>query len=468
MISPIDRRFTPLALAPLCAIAALMASMPAEAKEGDAPTLQQAIGNPANFRLSGSTRLRYEALGGQTRVGFAESEDVFSIRTTLAGEYRTGNVRIGAEMYDSRTYGIATGSSVGTGEVNTFELVQAYLTVDFPEAFGKGSRASMQAGRMMLNIGSRRLIAADDYRNTTNGYTGIKLDAKLKDGSTATLLYVLPQLRLPDDISSIKDNRPQVDRESFDMQLWGGLLAKPRVLGRTMAEIGYVGFAERDAPGRPTRDRHLQSISARLMADPAPKRWDFEVEGIYQFGSSSSSLLATAPRQDVSAWFLHADLGYSFPGSLKARLSVEYDYVSGDGPDGANGRFDTLFGMRRGDFVPAGIYSQIHRANISTPGLRLEVAPTKRLDGFATYRPMWLADRFDAFSTTGVRDATGRSGDFAGHTIEGRTRWWVLPKALRAEVNGAWMIKGQFLKTAPNAPRTGNTRYISVAIIANF
>ena len=465
MISPAGRSF---AFALLGATAALAASTPARAREGDMPTLQQAIGDPDDFRLSGSTRLRYEALGGQTRVGFSASEDVFSIRTIVTGEYRTGDVRIGAELYDSRTYGIEPGSSAGTGEVNTVELVQAHVTVDLPAAFGKGSKASVQAGRMMLNIGSRRLIAADDYRNTTNGYTGIRLDAKLKDGSTATLLYVLPQVRLPDDLPSIRNNRAQVDRESFDIQLWGGLLAKPRVLGRAMAEIGYVGFAERDAPGRPTRDRHLQSVSARVMVDPAPSRWDGEVEGIYQFGSSSGSLLATAPRLDVSAWFLHADLGYSFPGRLKARLSVEYDYVSGDGPGGANGRFDTLFGMRRGDFVPAGIYAQIHRANISTPGIRLEVAPTKRLDGFATYRPMWLADRFDAFSTTGVRDATGRSGSFAGHTIEGRARWWVVPKALRAEVNGAWMIKGRFLKTAPNAPDTGNTRYVALAITANF
>jgi hypothetical protein len=39
-----------------------------------------------------------------------------------------------------------------------------------PEAFGPGSKLGFQAGRFTLNLGSRRLVAADDYRNTTSGY----------------------------------------------------------------------------------------------------------------------------------------------------------------------------------------------------------------------------------------------------------------------------------------------------------
>lgn len=199
-----------------------------------------------------------------------------------------------------------------------------------------------------------------------------------------------------------------------------------------------------------------------------PGKTEFEVEGVYQLGRVRSSLAGPAPEFDVSAWFLHADAGYSFPGSLKARLSVEYDYVSGDRAGGSYGRFDTLFGMRRADLAPAGLYNAIGRANISTPGVWFEVAPTPRLDGFITYRAMWLAERTDAFSTTGVRDASGRSGSFAGHQLDGRIRWWLLPRRLRAEVNGVWLGKGRLLETAPNAPRTGNTRYVSIALTTVF
>lgn len=155
--------------------------------------------------------------------------------------------------------------------------------------------------------------------------------------------------------------------------------------------------------------------------------------------SARSSLAATAPELDVSAWFLHADAGYTFHGPLKARLSVEYDHASGDGSGRSFGRFDTLFGMRRADLAPAGIYAQIGRANISMPGVRLEMAPTSRLDGFVAYRAMWLAERTDAFSTTSVRNPSGRkqvSGAcpliFASFNMLSRLRIMAVSTARRA------------------------------------
>ncbi len=81
---------------------------------------------------------------------------------------------------------------------------------------------------------------------------------------------------------------------------------------------------------------------------------------------------------------------------------------------------------------------------------------------------MWLAEKTDAFATTGVRDATGGAGRFAGHQLEGRVRYWVIPGFLRSEVNALWLAKGRFLKSAPNAPRTGDTGYLSTALIATF
>ncbi len=420
------------------------------------------------FSLSGSVRVRYEAIGGQVRPGINAEDELVSIRTTVLAEYRKGPVRIGAELYDSRAYGGDARSGIGTGEVNVLEPVQAYVAADLGSTLGRNTRTSLQAGRFMLNLGSRRLVAADEYRNTTNGFTGLRADFRGADGTQAVLIYTLPQVRLPDDPQAILDNRHKFDREGFDLQLWGGLVSRPRVIAGAMAELGYFGLAERDGPTRPTRNRHLHSVSARLLREPKPGKADFEIEGIYQLGTIRASTAAAAPELDVSAWFFHADAGYSFPGPLKARLSLEYDYASGDRAGGSYGRFDTLFGMRRADLAPAGLYNAIGRANISTPGVRLEMAPTARLDGFLTYRAMWLAERTDAFSTTGVRDPSGRAGSFAGHQLDARVRWWAVPKRLRAELNGVWLAKGRFLEAAPNAPQTGDTRYVSIALTTVF
>jgi hypothetical protein len=432
------------------------------------PALARTQETPPAFRLSGSTRLRYEAIGGQARAGFDSRDDLASIRTQILAEYDAKPLRFGAELYDSRAFGADPGTPLTTGEVNALELVQAYVAADIGAPPGKGTRLSLMAGRFTLNLGSRRLVAADDYRNTTNGYTGLRGDLSVPGGIRATLVYTLPQVRLPDDADGLRDNRVRFDRERFDTVLWGGIVSKAKAVGPAMAELSFFHLGERDAPGRPTRDRSLDSVGARLIADPAPGRVDYEVEAIRQSGRISRSLAAGAPTQAVSASFVHASVGYSFRDRWKSRLSVAVDRASGDKAGGRYGRFDTLFGMRRGELAPAGLYNAVGRANIMTPGLRYEAAPSRRLDLFVTYRPMWLASAEDSFSTTGVRDAAGRSGDFAGHQLDARLRHWLIPKRLRFEFDGLLLARGHFLRDAPNAPPGRWTRYASFNLTASF
>ena len=80
---------------------------------------------------------------------------------------------------------------------------------------------------------------------------------------------------------------------------------------------------------------------------------------------------------------------------------------------------------------------------------------------------MWLADRHDAFSTTGVKDGTGKSGSFAGHQIDARLRQWIVPAKLRFEADATVLVRGSFLRAAPNGP-TGNTRYVSLNLTGFF
>ena len=116
----------------------------------------------------------------------------------------------------------------------------------------------------------------------------------------------------------------------------------------------------------------------------------------------------------------------------------------------------------------AGLYNAVGRANIVATGLRVEATPSKHIDAFAAYRPLWLASRFDSFSTTGVRDASGYSGRFAGHQIEARVRYWLIPKRFRLEWNGLLLAKGRFLRDAPNAPPGGDTLYNSLNATISF
>lgn len=432
-----------------------------------APAIAQQAPSDDGFSISGTSRLRYEVIDGQLRVGFNEADDLVNLRTTLLAEYKEGPVRVVAELWDSRVYGGDTRTPITTGEVNPLELVQAFVEVKSRDMFGRGTSASLQAGRFLLNLGSRRLVAADDYRNTTNGYTGVRADLGWSSGWKASFVYTLPQQRRPDDPAELRRNLVAPDREGFDLVLWGGLASRTRAIGKTMVEASFFHLGERDRPGRPTRDRSLNTAAVRLISDPAPGRTDFEVEAIVQRGRVSTGLAANATRQRVEAWFVHADAGYTFAGAWKPRLSIEYDHASGDRPGGRYGRFDTLFGMRRADLGPAGLYNAFGRANFISPGLRIEAVPDKRTDLMATLRPIWLAAREDSFSTTGVRDATGGSGSFAGTQFDGRVRHQLSP-ALRFEFDAVLLAKGRFLRDAPNAPPGRWTKYASVNLTAAF
>ncbi len=91
-----------------------------------------------------------------------------------------------------------------------------------------------------------------------------------------------------------------------------------------------------------------------------------------------------------------------------SRLSHEVSFLhlgERDWAGGTFGRFDPLYGSRRAELAPSGLYSVLARTNILSPGARVEVTPSKRVDAFLGYRAAWLAQRHDAFAGTGVRDA---------------------------------------------------------------
>lgn len=461
LLTPVSRR---LAVALLLAAGAVHAAEPSPKPWN----LHDAVGAPANLQLSGTVRVRLETLSGQDRVGLDPSFSVASLRSTVFAEYHKDWFRIGGELWDSRAYPREPGSGISNSDVNALEPVQAFVGADFGAPFGKGSAASAQLGRFVLNLGSRRLVAADDYRNTTNGYSGLRVDLKSAGGNTATFIYTEPQVRLPDRLDGVLDNDVKLDRESPDLVLWGGVVALPALLPIATLEGSWYGLKERDRADLATRDRNLHSAGVRLFRDPKAETLDFEFEAIRQTGSIRASTAANAALLDVLASFYHAEAGYQWAGGSKPHVALEYDYASGDDGDSQYGRFDTLFGTRRADIAPSGLYGAVGRTNLRALGLRLEATPTARFDYMASYRALWLASRTDSFSTTGVRDASGRSGDFAGYQFDGRVRYWVIPRSLRFEVDAVVLAKGRFLDDAPNAPQNGDTHYLSVNIASQF
>lgn len=429
--------------------------------------LHDALGAPDALTIKGMVRSRIEGIDGQFRPGVAESDFLWSLKTTLLVDYDGGPFRVGGEVWDARGYGEKQNSSAGTNEVNALELVQAYVGADF--SLGGKVTGALTAGRFTMDIGSRRLVARQTFRNTTNAFTGANLVLSGKGGDRLTLLWTMPQIRLPDDHDGIFDNDVEWDKESSALQFFGGSFTKAGVLGGTLELYGY-GLRERDTADRLTRNRRLWTPGMRAWRKPKAGRIDYDLEGAYQFGKTRSSTRANDVTDlDVSAYLIHAELGRTWAGGVQPRVSAAFDLGSGDkaGTRSYN-RFDTLFGARRFDFGPTALYGAVHRFNMMSGGARVEAKPGKSSDVMLMYRALWLDSRTDSFSATGVRDAAGSAGRFAGHQIEARLRRWLVPDLIRIDTGVAYLAKGRFLTDAANAPRTGDTRYGYVDLYLEF
>lgn len=441
-------------IARLSLLAGIALAASGTARAADEPwTLHEAIGAPDNLRISGSARIRYEALSNQYRPGLDENDDLISLRAGLFAEYDAGRVRFGGELVDSRAYAADAGGAVGTGEVNALELVQAYVGIDFND------RTRLDVGRFTMDLGSRRLVGRNNFRNTTNAFTGARFDWRGRGREQASLFYTLPHTRLPADKDSILDNAAEWDRETFDLTFWGAFANLPAVIGGANLDLYFFALDEDDSNSVATRNRELYTPGFRLFRDAQAGRWDFELEAAIQFGNVRASVTPDASRQDVSAWTLHAEIGRQFGGPWAPRIAIEYDHATGDRTGGDQGRFDSLYGPRRPDWGPTGIYGPLGRSNVRSPGVRLEVKPNSRWDGFIGYRAAWLDSRTDAFAFTGVRDPGGAAGRFAAHQVEARARYWIVPGLLRLDAGGAVLIRGRFLRDAGNANGYGDTLY---------
>jgi hypothetical protein len=436
-----------------------LAAAPVAAKPG---VLATAIGAPSDLSITATIRTRVETIDNQFRPNAAQNDTMFSVRTAVAADYDAGSVRFGAEIWDARAYGEAANSSVSTTDVNALELVQVYSRIELGDwaKNAKGGKGLLTLGRFAIDVGSRRLVARNRFRNTTNGFTGVNAEWTTRGGARLLAFWALPQIRRPDDSDGIQSNRVKFDLETTGVQFFGGHAALPQVLGGTLE--GYIfRLAEQDGDNRPTRNRRLWTPGLRHFARPTGGKWDHDLEAAYQFGKvRRTNLAGDFADLDVSAWFIHGEAGYSFAAGWKPRLSVSFDAASGDGGNpGKFGRFDTLFGARRFDFGPTALYGPLGRANLVSPGARLEFEPAKRTDAMIGYRAVWAQNARDALSSTGVRDASGRSGTFGGHQIEARVRHWLVPELLQAETGGAVLVKRGLLSQAPNSPPTGDTVY---------
>lgn len=455
----------------LAAAAVCFISLPAIAQEAaDKPfRLQTAIDLPDWLKLSGSIRPRYETLENQFVAGRAGSDELLGMQSAFKAEIDASDFAFVGEIIDARRL-IGSNGGGAPAEVDALEPVQIFAAWRPKDFLMKNARLDLSVGRFTMDIGSRRLVARSGFRNIVSSFDGARGVWSGPNGVKVTAFYTAPATREPTDVPSALDNEV-VFNPMLDDVRFGGLHAEAALPMSFAGEVYLLDLDEDDGDVAQTRNRDLSTGGFRLRRATKGKTWDFEVEYAHQTGTvRSSSNPADITDLDHNASMLHAEAGWTFDAPWSPRISLHYDLASGDNSPGdiESERFDPLFGDRSFEFGPTSIYGAILRSNLDSPGIRFEAEPNARNELMAMVRDVKLESATDSFSNSGVRDPTGASGVHVGTQVELRWRHQVIPESVRLTLGGTALIRGDFLKTAPNATLEGDTYYGYTELLFTF
>ena len=422
--------------------------------------LEEAVNAPDWLTLKGETRVRYETLGGQFRAGREGGDQLLLFRSLLLAEADTGPVSLGIELQDSRTYLADEGTPLGSSIANPLDFLQAYARFDdLPGLLGEGSTSQLTLGRQTVSIGSKRQIERVDFANVIKSYTGLNFLTTNDRGDELHAIYVVPTARFPNTRPELDDNELSGDEEQWERRIFGLHYRRADILPNSApglwGEVFVYGLEENDTEDFQTPDRSYIAPGFRLYRKPAIGQWDIDLEGATRHGTRyATSDPADTQSLAVDASMLHAEFGYTFDAPWQPRLAFEYYWASGDDdPNDLNfDQHERLFGSRRSDLNNTSIHGPLTPANLNAPGFRVEVKPNDRWDGRFYYHAAYLASETDSWVIARLRDPTGQSGDFIGHTLDARARYWVVPDSLRFEIGASALIFGEFAENVPGGP----------------
>lgn len=404
--------------------------------------LSSLLNTTAWIDVAGEFRVRYEGKTNPSRRGEFGSANQAALRTRIRLGVSGKVFRFLIEGQDSRAEFVDSGERFSTSTESTNDLLQLFGSATFRNIGSSGLRMDFHVGRLTMDLGRRRLVARNRFRNTTNAFDGVH--GHLARGKQWQLraFLVQPVARELEGVS---------DLFGADDTLFWGVYYKNRQIPWLRINVYYFGLNDR--PPNVTRLRQFSTYGLRLSKRPHREAFDYEVETAWQVGTAGT----TTGKKDHFAHMHHVEIGYTFKVRATPRLVIQYDYASGTrNPGGSqNGRFDSLFGGRNWELMPTGIYGPFFRSNISSPGARIFVHPVRRIPVtlMLKYRAWWLAQSRDAWVGSGLQDTTGGSGNFLGQDIEVKARW-KFSRNLKISVGYDHFFKGSYVENL--AKVTGN------------
>ncbi|MCS6972766.1 MAG: alginate export family protein, partial [Leptospiraceae bacterium] len=307
-------------------------------------------------------------------------------------------LRLTVELEDARRYpfwDLATAPSKDPRQppyprddrdFNTAEPIQIFAELYFPHLFGEKRPVHLRLGRMAFEFLDRRLIALNEWRNTTNTFEGLRatLGQEANDWY-AEFLAVRPLYRFVDKIDM--PGRQWLLGTILSLQRWSKVVT---------LQPFYLALLENknsnnNGPEFPRGEfGYYHTTGLRVYAVFGETGWDYDFSYIKQWGGEPLQTGTPVVAQDAFA--ATAECGYTFA-FLKTRLAIFYGYASGDRDrrDSVQNRFNRLYGFAR----PWSAHDYFQMENLSNPKLILAFEPAKKLQIDTAYTWFFAASPKD-------------------------------------------------------------------------
>lgn len=379
------------------------------------------------------------------RKVFANSPILLRTRVYVGVQDILDPFRFAVEMQDSRVFNSIY--QYQGQEVNQTDLISAYGELYFKDAFGKDARGNdrpltVRAGRQHFEILDRRLIAENEFRNTTNTFDGFRLKIGKKENDWDLDSFVMRPV-----------NRDPVgfDRPDWRNWIFGSVFSFRRFSEYATIQPYFIGrhqFADQLDPSNSNKiSRQTQAPGVRIYGNYANFDYDFDLMKQFgmtgEFANVGAAQVQRTVQQDAIAYAIEG--GYTFASHpWKPRVSANYAYGSGNKSpfDSSNQNVDTFYGFNQ----PFSRNDYISWNNIKAPKVRLEFSPTKELQVDTAFSAYWLASTAAAWDRINLIAPLGNRSDFVGTEFDIRFRY-KLSQYLNLTASYARFWPGSFVKS---------------------
>ena len=365
--------------------------------------------------------------------------------------YSLSRVRLSADLHATkyfRAFAEGKGSQstnrdlTGGRAANVDNVDLQNLFADVVVPLGGPATVAVRGGRQELLFGAQRLVGPSDWTNVRRTFQGGSANIRAIGWSVSPMWTELVMFQ-----------QHGLSNASSNHKLYGAYGSGP-AFKTVKADLYWLGVNNASAAFNQTSGhekrqtiggrlwRRAQSVHQAHIHDHLPGL-DFDLEAAGQFG--------TLGGEDIRAWMISANGGYTFETRLSPRAFVTFDYASGDdAPGGHVGTFNQLYPTNH---TYLGAMDYVGRQNVLSPSGGVSLKPIKRLSVLYTQFLFWRANDHDALYGNGggvFRSGIGTTARYVGTESDLIATYQIDPRIL-GYVSYNHFFSGEFIKqTGPS------------------